>query len=94
MLKTPSIINSFYTRFLRHTLLIFVDILSPLPITGSRSSLFAATAPQVPDYCAVLKADEWPVCRYMSFDCRPVDASEDRLITWRLHNMFGKRHLT
>lgn len=45
--------------------------------TGSRSTLFAATDPQVPDYCAVLKADEWPVCPYISFDCRPMNPSEE-----------------
>lgn len=44
---------------------------------GSRSSLFAATDPQVPDYCATLKADDWPVCAYISHDCRPMNASEE-----------------
>lgn len=44
---------------------------------GSRSTLFAATDPQVPEYCGVLKADEWPVCPYISFDCRPMNASEE-----------------
>ncbi|KAL0927437.1 hypothetical protein M5K25_001604 [Dendrobium thyrsiflorum] len=44
---------------------------------GSRSALFAATDPQVPDYCAMLKADEWPVCAYISHDCRPANASEE-----------------
>ncbi|KAJ0966828.1 hypothetical protein J5N97_023745 [Dioscorea zingiberensis] len=44
---------------------------------GSRSSLFAATDPQVPEYCGVLKSDEWPVCPYISHDCRPMNASEE-----------------
>ncbi|XP_058097973.1 dehydrogenase/reductase SDR family member FEY-like isoform X1 [Magnolia sinica] len=44
---------------------------------GSRSALFAATDPQVPEYCGVLKADEWPVCAYISHDCRPMNASEE-----------------
>ncbi|ONK57922.1 uncharacterized protein A4U43_C09F5650 [Asparagus officinalis] len=47
------------------------------PIEGSRSTLFAAADPQVPDYCAVLKQDEWPVCPYITFDCRPMNASEE-----------------
>ncbi|RWW34209.1 hypothetical protein GW17_00001030 [Ensete ventricosum] len=46
-------------------------------VVGSRSTLFAATDPQVPEYCAVLKADEWPVCAYVSYDCRPINASEE-----------------
>ncbi|RWR92868.1 retinol dehydrogenase 12-like protein [Cinnamomum micranthum f. kanehirae] len=44
---------------------------------GSRSSLFAATDHQVPEYCGVLKADEWPVCALISHDCRPMNASEE-----------------
>lgn len=44
---------------------------------GSRSSLFAATDPQVPDYCATLKADDWPVCAFISHDCHPMNASEE-----------------
>ena len=31
----------------------------------------------MPEYCGVLKADEWPVCPYISFDCRPMNASEE-----------------
>ncbi|CAH9147128.1 unnamed protein product [Cuscuta epithymum] len=44
---------------------------------GSRSSLFAATDPQVPEYCEMLKADEWPVCAFLSQDCRPTNPSEE-----------------
>ncbi|XP_058194750.1 dehydrogenase/reductase SDR family member FEY-like [Rhododendron vialii] len=44
---------------------------------GSRSALFAATDPQVPEYCEMLKADEWPVCAFISQDCRPTNASEE-----------------
>lgn len=44
---------------------------------GSRSSLFAATDPQIPEYCELLKADEWPVCAFISQDCRPTNASEE-----------------
>ncbi|CAA3018756.1 retinol dehydrogenase 12-like, partial [Olea europaea subsp. europaea] len=44
---------------------------------GSRSTLFAATDPQVPEYCEMLKADEWPVCAFISQDCRPTNPSEE-----------------
>ncbi|XP_028079000.1 dehydrogenase/reductase SDR family member FEY-like isoform X2 [Camellia sinensis] len=44
---------------------------------GSRSALFAATDPQVPEYCEMLKADEWPVCAFLSEDCRPTNPSEE-----------------
>ncbi|KAF7813447.1 retinol dehydrogenase 11-like [Senna tora] len=44
---------------------------------GSRSTLFAATDPQVPEYCEMLKADEWPVCAFLSQDCRPANPSEE-----------------
>ncbi|XP_022897072.1 dehydrogenase/reductase SDR family member FEY-like [Olea europaea var. sylvestris] len=44
---------------------------------GSRSTLFAATDPQVPEYCEMLKADEWPVCAFISQDCRPSNPSEE-----------------
>lgn len=44
---------------------------------GSRSTLFAATDPQVPEYCELLKTDDWPVCAYISHDCRPTNPSEE-----------------
>ncbi|XP_076954432.1 dehydrogenase/reductase SDR family member FEY-like [Bidens hawaiensis] len=44
---------------------------------GSRSSLFAATDPQIPEYCEMLKADEWPVGAFISQDCRPTNPSEE-----------------
>lgn len=47
------------------------------PQEGSRSALFAATDPQVPEYCEMLKADEWPVCAFLSYDCRPTNPSEE-----------------
>lgn len=45
--------------------------------TGSRSTLFAATDPQITEYCELLKSDEWPVCAYISHDCRPANPSEE-----------------
>ncbi|GAB4827605.1 hypothetical protein Ancab_034488 [Ancistrocladus abbreviatus] len=47
------------------------------PQEGSRSSLFAATDPQVPEYCELLKSDEWPTCAFISQDCRPTSPSEE-----------------
>ncbi|KAL4557354.1 hypothetical protein LXL04_035530 [Taraxacum kok-saghyz] len=44
---------------------------------GSRSSLFAATDPQIPEYCEMLKADEWPVAAFISQECRPTNPSEE-----------------
>ncbi|MED6191761.1 hypothetical protein PIB30_003564 [Stylosanthes scabra] len=44
---------------------------------GSRSALFAATDPSVSEYCEMLKADEWPVCAFISQDCRPANPSEE-----------------
>ncbi|OIW03580.1 hypothetical protein TanjilG_31000 [Lupinus angustifolius] len=44
---------------------------------GSRSTLFAATDPQISEYCELLKADEWPVCAYISQECRPANPSEE-----------------
>ncbi|KAK9106376.1 hypothetical protein Syun_022387 [Stephania yunnanensis] len=44
---------------------------------GARSALFAATDPQVSEYCALLKSDDWPVCALISHDCRPTTASEE-----------------
>ncbi|KAF5730384.1 hypothetical protein HS088_TW20G00757 [Tripterygium wilfordii] len=47
------------------------------PQEGSRSALFASTDPQVPEYCELLKSDEWPVCAFISQDCRPTNPSEE-----------------
>jgi hypothetical protein len=44
---------------------------------GARSTLFAATDPDIPEYCSVLRADDWPVCPYFSGDCRPTNASAE-----------------
>ncbi|CAL0332618.1 unnamed protein product [Lupinus luteus] len=44
---------------------------------GSRSTLFAATDPQISEYCELLKADEWPVCAFISQECRPANPSEE-----------------
>ncbi|KAL3618110.1 hypothetical protein CASFOL_038431 [Castilleja foliolosa] len=47
------------------------------PEEGSRSTLFVATDPQLVDYCESLKADNWPVCAYINYDCRPANPSKE-----------------
>ncbi|KAK4757501.1 hypothetical protein SAY87_018802 [Trapa incisa] len=46
------------------------------PEEGCRSTLFAATDPQVPEYCKLLKSNDCPVCVFISPDCRPGNPSE------------------
>ncbi|XP_078448518.1 NAD(P)-binding Rossmann-fold superfamily protein [Wolffia australiana] len=47
------------------------------PEEGCRSSLFAGTDPQIVEYSELLKMEEWPVCPYISHDCRPANASDE-----------------
>ncbi|XP_031251529.1 LOW QUALITY PROTEIN: dehydrogenase/reductase SDR family member FEY-like [Pistacia vera] len=47
------------------------------PQEGSRSTLFSATDPQIPEYCDLLRADDWPVCAFISQDCRPTNPSKE-----------------
>ncbi|KAL8547816.1 hypothetical protein ACS0TY_007230 [Phlomoides rotata] len=47
------------------------------PEEGSRSTLFAATDPQLVDYCDSLKAEDWPVCAFLNYDCRPTNPCEE-----------------
>jgi len=44
---------------------------------GCRSALFAASDPQVPEYCEMLKSEDWPVCACINYDCNPINASEE-----------------
>ncbi|XP_062217956.1 dehydrogenase/reductase SDR family member FEY-like [Phragmites australis] len=44
---------------------------------GSRGTLFAASDAQVPEYCEMLKSEDWPVCACISYDCNPMNASEE-----------------
>ena len=39
------------------------------PKEGARSVIYAATYPQVQDYCNSLKAQDSPVCAYINHDC-------------------------
>ncbi|KAK9714257.1 hypothetical protein RND81_06G082100 [Saponaria officinalis] len=47
------------------------------PQEGSRSTLFAATDPQVAEYCKSLKKDDSPTCAFISQDCRPANPSKE-----------------
>lgn len=57
---------------------------------GSRSALFSATDPQIQEYCELLKSDEWPVCAYISQDCRPTNPSEEAHNTETCHKVWEK----
>nr|GEY92844.1 hypothetical protein [Tanacetum cinerariifolium] len=46
-------------------------------LVGSRSSLFAAINPQIPEYCELLKTHKWPVSTFISKDCQPINPSEE-----------------
>ena len=39
--------------------------------------MFAASDPQVPEYCEMLKSEDWPVCACINYDCNPMNASEE-----------------
>ncbi|KAF2304588.1 hypothetical protein GH714_034176 [Hevea brasiliensis] len=58
---------------------------------GSRSALFSATDPQIPEYCDLLKSDDWPVCAFISQDCRPANPSKKHTASRLLINC-GRRH--
>lgn len=57
---------------------------------GSRSALFAATDPQVPEYCELLKTDDFPVCAFISQDCRPTNPSEESHNVETSHEVWEK----
>ncbi|OAY26640.1 dehydrogenase/reductase SDR family member FEY isoform X1 [Manihot esculenta] len=57
---------------------------------GSRSSLFSATDPQIPEYCELLKSDDWPVCAFISQDCRPTNPSEEAHSIETSHKLWEK----
>ncbi|XP_010438552.1 PREDICTED: retinol dehydrogenase 11-like isoform X2 [Camelina sativa] len=60
------------------------------PQEGCRSSLFSATDPQVPEYWETLKTDDWPVCPFISQDCRPANPSEEAHNTETAHRVWEK----
>lgn len=57
---------------------------------GSRSALFSATDPQIPEYCELLKSDDWPVCAFISQDCRPTNPSEEAHNIETSHKLWEK----
>ncbi|KAK4426985.1 Dehydrogenase/reductase SDR family member FEY [Sesamum alatum] len=60
------------------------------PEEGSRSTLFAATDPQLVDYCESLKAEDWPVCAFINHDCRPANPSEEAHNVETAYNVWEK----
>ncbi|GKE62100.1 hypothetical protein Tco_1512467, partial [Tanacetum coccineum] len=55
-----------------------VEIYPYIPAsTGSRSSPFATTDPQIPEYCELLKMDKWLMSAFISQDCRPTNPLEE-----------------
>uniref|UniRef100_A0A0D3DGG3 3-oxoacyl-[acyl-carrier-protein] reductase n=1 Tax=Brassica oleracea var. oleracea TaxID=109376 RepID=A0A0D3DGG3_BRAOL len=60
------------------------------PQEGCRSSLFSATDPQIPEYWETLKTDDWPVCPFISQDCRPTNPSEEAHNTETAHRVWEK----
>ncbi|XP_004299813.1 PREDICTED: retinol dehydrogenase 11-like [Fragaria vesca subsp. vesca] len=60
------------------------------PQEGSRSALFAATDPQVPEYCQLLKSDDFPVCAFISQDCNPTNPSEEAHDVETSHKVWEK----
>ncbi|KAL6579721.1 hypothetical protein OROMI_007745 [Orobanche minor] len=60
------------------------------PEEGSRSTLFAATDPQLVDYCESLKAEDWPVCSFINHDCRPANPSDEAHNVETAHRVWEK----
>ncbi|KAL6509704.1 hypothetical protein OROGR_023014 [Orobanche gracilis] len=60
------------------------------PKEGSRSTLFAATDPQLVDYCESLKAEDWPVCAFINHDCRPANPSDEAHNVETAHRVWEK----
>ncbi|KAJ4899389.1 NAD(P)-binding Rossmann-fold superfamily protein [Raphanus sativus] len=60
------------------------------PQEGCRCSLFSATDPQIPEYWETLKNDDWPVCPFISQDCRPTNPSEEAHNTETSHRVWEK----
>ncbi|URE17338.1 KR domain [Musa troglodytarum] len=80
MCVSPGIVHTNVARDLPKVIVVAYHLIPYFifsALEGSRSALFAATDPQVPEYCSLLKAEEWPVCAYISYDCRPINASEE-----------------
>lgn len=44
---------------------------------SSRSTLFTSTDPQLVNYIESLKSEDWSVCAFINYDCRPANPSEE-----------------
>ncbi|CAA7051619.1 unnamed protein product [Microthlaspi erraticum] len=77
---SPGVVQTNVTRDLPR---LIQDIYSALPYfiyspqEGCRSSLFSATASQIPNYCEKLKTNHKSVCAYISQNCQPTNPSEE-----------------
>ncbi|CAI0446999.1 unnamed protein product [Linum tenue] len=60
------------------------------PAEGARSALFAATDPQMSEYCQVLKTEDRPACAFISQDCRPANPSEEAHKAEQSHKLWEK----
>lgn len=47
------------------------------PQEGSRSALYGATNPEILRYCSKLKAEEWPVCAYVGYNCSLISPANE-----------------
>jgi hypothetical protein len=70
-------LNLLHIAFCQLTMSASPNILHLRCNAGSRSTLFAASDPQVPEYCETLKSEDWPVCACINYDCNPMNASEE-----------------
>uniref|UniRef100_A0A2P2LID6 Uncharacterized protein MANES_16G063200 n=1 Tax=Rhizophora mucronata TaxID=61149 RepID=A0A2P2LID6_RHIMU len=90
---SPGIVNTNVARDLPKTVQAAYHLIPYFILTaqeGSRSALFAATDPQVPEYCELLKADDWPVCAFISQDCGPTNPSEEAHNIETAHKVWEK----
>lgn len=76
---SPGIVRTNVARDLPKSVQIAYHLLPTnfTPQEGARSTVFAATDPQILHYCRRLKADERPVCAYISYDCHPESPSRE-----------------
>ncbi|KAJ8444886.1 hypothetical protein Cgig2_015232 [Carnegiea gigantea] len=89
----------FFFRFAASYLLcrrgIFLELYKPHIVLYHISYLVpkkvgVATDPQVPEYCELLKADNWPTCAFISQDCRPTNPSEEAHNTETAYRLWEK----
>ncbi|KAK3004911.1 hypothetical protein RJ639_019681 [Escallonia herrerae] len=60
-----------------HVAFQFIPFFLFTALEGLRSALFAATDPEILKYSVKLKSEEWPVCAYISYGCRPMNPCKE-----------------